>query len=274
MKNVIIASLCSIVFFGALFSQSIPTPLGENSKVSKHVRGQAISVIFDTIELDESKNEKLMAFNVFFGGSISSLSRPAYILAWFKFADCDECINVDYYAFPRFNKFSEMCPESTPFPGRIPLNIDNVRNRHDFQNLMVGINKTKKLTNILKDNNPKQLHMPLPKHLQGNGLFDDIQQIEKKIDYENYLLDDVDYFWGFKSNKEAYIHASPSYVDPISERVHETIDLIVDNIQDFETPEEWKLEAEKLHKKIQEKLDKERGEMESRQAAEAIKNKP
>ena len=261
INKLIAAFIFPMFLVGALFAQKAPSQPKEDWTWYRFLDANAIQVVFNNIELDTAKDEKLMAL-ITYDGNIPPFfghdfhRRSARIMAWFKYCRDDEHITINYFAVPKYEKFSDL-PHHISYEERLKqfssktTRLSLPRGQVDFGNLLKGVVQNEKIINILTGEEPKQLQVPLPQRLRDDALFDSMRDvglvrgvretIKGGLDFYSYVStgDGDQYYWGFKSHDTAFIRHDDNYSWPIYDYIRDTIDPIKHAIQARETPEEW-----------------------------------
>ena len=266
MKKPLFALAVAALFWGELFGQDGPSQPVEYASMGMKPEIYAIQAIFDSVPLDVTKDEKLMVLVTYDGAGFYYHTkysvRSARILAWFKYRCDDKYVTVNYFGIPDHQRFCDMIEYRTKIKMASKQPVSRwypPQDWIDFGNLLKGVAQNKNTKNALNGEDPKQLQIPLPKHLKDDGLFDSMRKVSASLGrkwvtecgldfYSRDANGDGDFnFWGFKSHETSFVRYTYNYFnDPVAKVIHYTIDCVKLAIQDSETPEEWK-EAARNH---------------------------
>jgi hypothetical protein len=164
---------------------------------------RAVKAIFDSVELDTSKDERL---GVLIVDSIicAPRTKPSRYLAWFKYCCTDTLITANYVSFPMFDKFSDIYDILIP-PHPYEKRADNTLYYYDFglRFLLMSIASENRIDNL---NNIKRIIIPLPIGLQNDNLLNDlIANVNYTGLHFDCLANSPHYYLGFKSNTVAFL---------------------------------------------------------------------
>lgn len=272
MKNILFVCIVTFIFGNVLNSNDNFVKI--DNELINRVEGQVIKVLFDILNIDESKKEKIVIFfpnNDGFG----YLYRPANVLAWFKYGENDQHAIVNYFSFPRYEKVSEL------FPNKNYLQISNQNNKR-FNAFLKEIISNKTI-NVQE---AKQLVISLPQSLQDDISFEKMLESEKsKITY--YSDDGTPtitigtvgggnfYYLGYKSSQFKLICDTTNYNN---QHIAFALEPIMYTILRHETPIRWSVDIRRhneaeTRKRNEQKKDTEKGQStEFTEEAKSVEN--
>jgi len=234
-------------------SVSDDNSVDKDGNASNTREGQVIKILFNSIKLDKTKNEKLGVI-IRQNGSENirhSIVRQAHILAWFKYNCDDQYLTVNYFYFPVFENFNEQI---------YGTNNVNTQNVPKFWLFLQKITENKNIDT----ENIKQLKVPIPIGLQDDDLFNRMRKIDPykppveiwakmgiaEKDIHKFAIAVFDkndpYYWGFKSDELEYIRCNDSYHGNFSIKIDKEIILPIEiAILEHETSGHWKEDFKK-----------------------------
>jgi hypothetical protein len=217
--RVIFFTLLTLLFFGC--------KLNSNNNFEGDEK-QVIKILFNNIKSDELKNKNFMV--IISNSHVYMNYRPTNLIVWFDYKCDDQDIILNYFSFPKPEKFVEQFYDIFGKP---------------FYIFLEEIIHNKKIVNA---ESAKQLKIPLPVGLRNNVLINRAYYNKKWPD--GYILREGGggFCFGFKSDKIEMRHDNYAHYGELLEEVQDKIiDPIIYRIYYYETPEEWKKEYEKLN---------------------------